>query len=106
MDLIRFYLRKLVTIVKNEVIVLPSRVVVVVFFLFLLLLPVFTSNQYTLRIFTLTCIFAILAASWDLLSGFTGQMNFGHALFFGVGAYSAAMINLYAHIPPWGSIPL
>jgi branched-chain amino acid transport system permease protein len=106
MDLIRFYLRKLFTVVKNEVVVLPSRVVVVVFFLFLLLLPVFSSNQYTLRIFTLTCIFAILAASWDLLSGFTGQINFGHALFFGVGAYSAAMINLHAHIPPWGSIPL
>ena len=64
MDLIVFYLRKLVTVVKNEIIVLPSRVVVVVFFLFLILLPVITSNQYTLRIFTLTCIFAILAASW------------------------------------------
>jgi branched-chain amino acid transport system permease protein len=54
----------------------------------------------------LTSIFAILAASWDLLSGFTGQMNFGHALFFGVGAYTAALLNLHAHIPPWGSIPL
>jgi branched-chain amino acid transport system permease protein len=51
----------------------------------------------------LTSIFAILAASWDLLSGFTGQMNFGHALFFGVGAYTAALLNLHAHIPPWGS---
>ncbi len=51
-------------------------------------------------------IFAILAASWDLLSGFTGQMNFGHALFFGVGAYGAALLNLHADLPPWGSIPL
>ncbi len=106
MDLIRFYLRKLVTILKNEVLVLPSRVIVVLFFLFLLLLPVFSKNPYMLRIFTLTCIFAIFASSWDLLSGFTGQMNFGHALFFGVGAYSAALINYHAHIPPWGSIPL
>jgi branched-chain amino acid transport system permease protein len=106
MDLIRFYLRKLVTILKNEVLVLPSRVIVVLFFLFLLLLPVFSKNPYLLRIFTLTCIFAIFASSWDLLSGFTGQMNFGHALFFGVGAYCAALINLHAHIPPWGSIPL
>jgi branched-chain amino acid transport system permease protein len=106
MDLIRFYLRKLVTILKNEVLVLPSRIIVVLFFLFLLLLPVFSKNPYLLRIFTLTCIFAIFASSWDLLSGFTGQMNFGHALFFGVGAYCAALINLHAHIPPWGSIPL
>ena len=106
MDLILFYLRKLFTVLKNEVLVLPSRVVAVLFFLFLLLLPLFTKDTYLLRIFTLTSIFAILAASWDLLSGFTGLMNFGHALFFGVGAYGAALLNLHAHIPPWGSIPL
>src|SRR4030042_792871 len=106
MDLILFYLRKLFTVLKNEVLVLPSRVVVVLFFIFLLLLPLFTKDPYLLRIFTLTSIFAILAASWDLLSGFTGQMNFGHALFFGVGAYGAALLNKYAGIPPWGTIPL
>jgi branched-chain amino acid transport system permease protein len=76
------------------------------FCLLLLLLPVFTQDPYLLRILILTSIFAILAASWDLLSGFTGQMNFGHALFFGVGAYTAALLNLHAHLPPWGSIPL
>jgi branched-chain amino acid transport system permease protein len=106
MDLILFYLRKLFTIIKNEVLVLPSRVAVAFFFLFLLLLPLFTQDPYLLRIMTLTSIFAILAASWDLLSGFTGQMNFGHALFFGVGAYSAALLNKYVGIPPWTTIPL
>ncbi len=106
MDLFLFYVRKLFTVLKNEVLVLPSRVAVILFFLFLLLLPLITEDPYLLRIFTLTSIFAILAASWDLLSGFTGQMNFGHALFFGVGAYGAALLNLHLHIPPWGSIPL
>jgi branched-chain amino acid transport system permease protein len=33
-------------------------------------------------------------------------MNFGHALFFGVGAYGAALLNSHLNIPPWGSIPL
>ncbi len=56
--------------------------------------------------FTLASIFAIFAASWDLLSGFTEQLNFGHALFFGVGAYSAALINLHWQLAPWLSIPL
>src|SRR4030042_3765083 len=106
MKLILFYLRKLFAVVKNEVLVLPSRVAVIIFFLFILLLPSFTDDVYILRVFTLTCIFAIFAASWDLLCGFTGQMNFGHALFFGVGAYTAALLNLHAHLPPWGSIPL
>jgi branched-chain amino acid transport system permease protein len=106
MNLALFYLKKLFNVVKNEMLVLPSRVIVSCFFLFLLLLPVFSKDPYLIRIFTLTSIFAILAASWDLLSGFTGQMNFGHALFFGVGAYGSALLNHHANIPPWGCIPL
>ena len=105
MGLLAFYLRKLYSILRNEILVLPSRVVVVLFFLFLLTLPLFYNDSYLLRILIQASIFAILAASWDLLSGFTGQMNFGHAFFFGVGAYTAALLNLHFHIPPWGSIP-
>jgi branched-chain amino acid transport system permease protein len=106
MGIVGFYIRKFWMIVKNEVLVLPSRIIVFLFCLLLLLLPVFTQDPYLLRILILTSIFAIFAASWDLLSGFTGQMNFGHALFFGVGAYTAALLNLHAHLPPWASIPL
>lgn len=106
MGLIGFYLKRLFTIFRSEVLVLPSRIAVLLFFLVLLLIPVATYDPYLFRILTLASIFAILAASWDLLSGFTGQMNFGHALFFGVGAYTAALTNLHFHIPPWGSIPL
>ncbi len=106
MKLIIFYVKKLITVLKNEVLVLPSRVSVILFFFFILLLPLFTDDVYILRVFTLASIFAIFAASWDLLSGYTGQMNFGHALFFGVGAYGAALLNLHFQFPPWASIPL
>ncbi len=106
MGLALFYVKKFFKIIRNEVLVLPSRVIVGLFFIVLLGLPLIHQDPYIVRIVILTSIFAILAASWDLLSGFTGQMNFGHALFFGVGAYSSALINLHAHIPPWGSVPL
>ncbi len=106
MGLALFYAKKFFKIIRNEVLVLPSRVIVGLFFIALLGLPLIHQDPYIVRIVILTSIFAILAASWDLLSGFTGQMNFGHALFFGVGAYSSALINLHAHIPPWGSVPL
>jgi branched-chain amino acid transport system permease protein len=106
MAIVGFYLRRLYTIFKGEVLVLPSRIVLVLFFVVLLFLPIVTQDAYLLRILILSSIFAILAASWDLLSGFTGQLNFGHALFFGAGAYTSALLNLHAHIPPWSSIPL
>jgi branched-chain amino acid transport system permease protein len=106
MGLAGYYWRKGLKLIQGEVLVLPSRVAVALFCLGLLLLPLFTRDPYLLRILILTSIFAILTASWDLLSGYTGQMNFGHALFFGVGAYTAAMLNLRAGVPVWGSIPL
>jgi branched-chain amino acid transport system permease protein len=106
MLLLRYYLRKFYVILKNEIIVLPSRIAVCLFFLFVLTLPLFVKDLYILRIFVLTSIFAIFAASWDLLSGFTGQINFGHALFFGVGAYTVTLLNLKLHLPPILGIPL
>jgi branched-chain amino acid transport system permease protein len=51
-------------------------------------------------------IFAIFAASWDLLSGFTGQVSLGHALFFGVAAYTAALLNMNLGLAPWLTIPI
>jgi branched-chain amino acid transport system permease protein len=100
------YLKRFYTVVRGEVLVLPSRVIVALFFLVLLGLPLVSQNPYLIRVIVLTSIFAILAASWDLLSGFTGQMNFGHALFFGVGAYASAMLNVHLQVPPWASVPL
>jgi branched-chain amino acid transport system permease protein len=100
------HLKRFYTVVRKEVLVLPSRIVVALFFLVLLGMPMISRNPYLIRVIILTSIFAILAASWDLLSGFTGQMNFGHALFFGVGAYTSALLNIHLHIPPWGSVPL
>jgi len=106
MGLIAYYFRKAYTLFKGEVLVLPSRMAVLIFAISLLVLPLFTQDSYLLRILILTNIFAILAASWDLLSGFTGQMNFGHALFFGVAAYCTAILNLRLGLPPYFSIPL
>lgn len=106
MGLPGFYFRKVYTLFKGEVLVLPSRMAVLVFTVSIVLLPLFTQDSYLLRILILTNIFAILAASWDLLSGFTGQMNFGHALFFGVAAYCTAILNIRLDLPPIISIPL
>lgn len=92
--------------IKTEILVLPSRIAVMLFALFLLTTPLYWPDPYLLRILTLASIFAIFAASWDLLSGFTGQVNFGHALFFGVAAYCAALLNLHLKLPPWATVPL
>lgn len=89
---------------RNEVFVLPSRTLVLAWVTALLLLPLVYDDAYVLRIVTMTCIFAIFAASWDLLAGYTGQVNFGHALFFGAGAYTSALLSLKFGLSPWTTI--
>jgi len=106
MSVVTTYISRIYKQFRGEVLVLPSRTVVLLFCLILLLLPLATSDGYTLRVLILASIFAIFAASWDLLSGFTGQMNFGHALFFGVAAYTSALININVGLPPPLTIPL
>jgi len=90
--------------IRNEVLVLPSRALVLAWVIVLLSLPLFYADSYVLRILTMTCLFAIFAASWDLLAGYTGQVNFGHALFFGAGAYTTALVSLRLGVPPWLSV--
>jgi branched-chain amino acid transport system permease protein len=86
---------------RNEVLVLPSRTLAFVWAAVALLFPLLYPDPYVLRVAAMTCIFAILAASWDLLAGYTGQINFGHALFFGAGAYGSALFSLRLSASPW-----
>ena len=102
MAVIRIALRYL----RNEVFVLPTRVIGVLFVLMLLLLPLLTKDMYILRILAIAAIFSIFAASWDLLSGYVGQISFGHALFFGVAAYTTALLNLRLGWSPLFTIPI
>lgn len=99
-------MRRAYTHLRTDVLALPSRTIVLVFALVLLLLPLYSTDPYLMRIIIMTSLFAIFAASWDLLSGYTGQVNFGHALFFGIGAYGSSLLNYHFQLSPWLTIPI
>ena len=65
-------------------------------------------GQGLLSTITLTSalFFAMFAMSWDVVSGYTGQISFGHALFFTVGGYGSALLNLELGVPPAAAILL
>ena len=106
MSVMSAYIGRLYKGLRGEILVLPSRTVALLFCLALFLLPLVMAHPYYLGILTLAGIYAIFAASWDLLSGFTGQINFGHAIFFGVAVYTAALLNVHVGLDPWLTIPL
>lgn len=90
---------------SKEVFPLPTRLFAFACLVFLLFIPLLTRDPYLLRILILANIFAVFAASWDLLSGYVGQINLGHALFFGVSAYASAILNLKLGWPPLLTVP-
>ena len=99
-----YLLRRAWAELSNEVLVLPSRTLVFAWAIAVLGLPLVYADPYVLRVLTMTCILAIFAASWDLLAGYTGQVSFGHALFFGAGAYTSALLSQGLGIPPWATV--
>ncbi|OLS20740.1 MAG: hypothetical protein HeimC2_36080 [Candidatus Heimdallarchaeota archaeon LC_2] len=54
---------------------------------------VLPENANMASVLGLAAVFAIFAASWDLMSGFSGQISFGHALFFGMGGYLSIKVK-------------
>jgi branched-chain amino acid transport system permease protein len=72
--------------------------------LLLLIVPLLVTNNFVLHALTMSLVFAILAASWDFLFGFAGQVSFGHAGFFGLGAYVSALLSYYFGLSPWITI--
>jgi branched-chain amino acid transport system permease protein len=58
-------------------------------------IPLIIDRDLYYHTFITAMIFAIFAASWDLLSGVTGQVSFGHAAFFGIGGYSTGALVIY-----------
>ena len=60
----------------------------------------------TLNFLMMALYATLLAQAWNLLGGFGGQFSFGHALFFGSGAYVQAIAQLGGGINPWLALPL
>ncbi len=91
---------------QGDVLAIPGRLIALIFFILIFLIPLFTENTYILRTLIFTNIFVIFAVSWDFISGYTGQINFGHAFFFGIAAYTAALLDKYLGFQPWLTIPI
>lgn len=64
------------------------------------------TNSYYQLVMTLVPIWAIFGLSWNLLSGYTGLVSFGHAAFFGVGAYAVVLGQIHFDLSPWIMIPV
>ena len=70
----------------------------------------FVVPQSLIYLLGLTFVFVVYVISWDLIAGYAGQINLGHTVFIGIGAYTTALLQnperlgLHLNVPVWASI--
>jgi len=72
----------------------------------LAVLPLLGLSSYWMHILILVVMWSVIGMAWNLLGGYCGQVSFGHAAFFGVGAYTSGILYNKLHISAWWGIPL
>lgn len=63
------------------------------------------TNSYYQLMLTLVLVWAVMGIAWNVFSGYSGLVSFGHAVFFGLGAYTVTLLFVKAGVSPWFGIP-
>lgn len=72
----------------------------------LLVLPLVVREPYYQHLLILVLLWVSIGTGWNLLAGYTGQVSFGAAAFFGVGAYTAGLLSHHLGISAWWGMAL
>ena len=67
---------------------------------FFVAFPLFEHDPTTTSIAVFTLIFMVASSAWNIFSGYSGYLALGHAVFFGIGAYTVALAAQDWHVPP------
>jgi len=79
---------------------------IALFALLVACVPLATSSGATLNFVMMALYATLIAQAWNILGGFGGQFSFGHALFFGTGAYIQAIAQLQGGLNAWVALAL
>ncbi len=68
--------------------------------------PLLLTSNVALNFITFAGIITLAAQGWNILAGYGGQFSFGHAAFFGAGAYAMALLQVHLGLNPWLALPI
>ena len=66
-----------------------------------LVLALVLQERYHHRVLTLVFLWAAMGLAWNIISGYAGQISFGHQVFFGIGAYVTVLLVVKLALTPW-----
>lgn len=75
-------------------------------FLAALMIPLVVPSNYAMRVIIYICLYIVLALGLNVVMGFTGLLNIGHAAFYAVGAYTTAILMVKYAMSFWLTIPV
>jgi branched-chain amino acid transport system permease protein len=78
-----------------------SRLLLTLLLVFACAAPLLFQARYAQHVLILILLYVTLGSAWNLLGGIAGQLSLGHAAFFGIGAYSAAILASKSSLSPW-----
>lgn len=70
-------------------------------FCFALLVPVFIKGYFQMHVAIMILMWSTIGVAWNMLSGYAGQISLGHAVYFGIGAYTTGVLFAKANMIPW-----
>jgi branched-chain amino acid transport system permease protein len=71
----------------------------------LAVVPLMGLSSYVMHLLILVIMWSVIGMAWNLLGGYTGQVSFGHAAFFGTGAFTAGMLYSKLGVSAWWGVP-
>jgi branched-chain amino acid transport system permease protein len=73
----------------------------ILFICVLAAVPLFLQNPFLFHILIMIMMYATMSIGWNIIGGYAGQVSFGNAAFFGIGAYATAILLINYNINPW-----
>jgi branched-chain amino acid transport system permease protein len=67
----------------------------------LLAFPLVFTRPFPRHVMIIIFLYAMLAQAWNVLAGYCGQISLGHAVFFGIGAYTSTLLVRQVALSPW-----
>ncbi|WP_251863576.1 branched-chain amino acid ABC transporter ATP-binding protein/permease [Achromobacter sp. Marseille-Q4962] len=79
----------------------PKTYVSLVLLIVMFLVPLAMGTPFWTNLFVLLFVFSALSVAWNVVGGYAGQLSLGHAVFYGIGGYTATLLTQNFGISPW-----
>ncbi|MGP1613593.1 MAG: branched-chain amino acid ABC transporter ATP-binding protein/permease [Pollutimonas bauzanensis] len=79
----------------------PKAYVSLILLAVVFIIPLYLHSAFWTNLFVLLFVFSALSVAWNIVGGYAGQLSLGHAVFYGIGGYTATLLTQSFGITPW-----